>query len=155
MHSRTTVEDHGSTGQGKHALLCEQLPSVIVDPCLYYCCIAHQALAALLFVYRGLCKNRLIIVGGRTQLYLNCSNSTFCTSSDRVFLVHAVVQTLFFESCCTVHVKKTCPNLHAEWSSCSPRITLHTPMHVNRTVLAQRSVHREQRAAKAWCAVQQ
>ena len=47
VRSRTTVEDHGSTGQGKHALLCEQLPSVIVDPCLYYCCIAHQALAAL------------------------------------------------------------------------------------------------------------
>ena len=27
--------------------VCEQLPSVIVDPCLYYCCTAHYALAAL------------------------------------------------------------------------------------------------------------
>ena len=36
---RTIVEDHGCTGK--------QLPSTIVDPCLYYCCTAHQVLAAL------------------------------------------------------------------------------------------------------------
>ena len=29
------------------SMLCEQLPSVIVDLSLYYCCTAHQALAAL------------------------------------------------------------------------------------------------------------
>ena len=34
------------------------------------------------------------------------------------------------------------------------RITLRTPTHVDRTVLAQPSVHRERRAAKAWCVVQ-
>ena len=37
----------------------------------------------------------------------------------------------------------------------SSRITLRTPTHVDRTVLAQPSVHRERRAAKAWCVVQQ
>ena len=31
----------------KVGTLREQLPSVIVDPCLYYCCTTHQALAAL------------------------------------------------------------------------------------------------------------
>ena len=31
----------------KVGMLHEQLPSVLVDPCLYYCCTAHQALAAL------------------------------------------------------------------------------------------------------------
>ena len=35
----------------KVSTLCERLPSVLVDPCLYYCCTAHQALAAL----RSLC----------------------------------------------------------------------------------------------------
>ena len=31
----------------KVGTLRERLPSVLVDPCLYYCCTAHQALAAL------------------------------------------------------------------------------------------------------------
>ena len=35
----------------KVSTLRKQLPSVLVDPCLYYCCTAHQALAAL----RSLC----------------------------------------------------------------------------------------------------
>ena len=35
----------------KVGMLRERLPSVLVDPCLYYCCTAHQALAAL----RSLC----------------------------------------------------------------------------------------------------
>ena len=35
----------------KVGTLRERLPSVLVDPCLYYCCAAHQALAAL----RSLC----------------------------------------------------------------------------------------------------
>ena len=35
----------------KVGMLREQLPSVLVDPCLYYCCTTHQALAAL----RSLC----------------------------------------------------------------------------------------------------
>ena len=35
----------------KVSTLHEQLPSVLLDPCLYYCCTAHQALAAL----RSLC----------------------------------------------------------------------------------------------------
>ena len=47
--ARTTVEDHGCTG--KVGTLHEHLPSVLLDPCLYYCCTTHQALAAL----RSLC----------------------------------------------------------------------------------------------------
>ena len=35
----------------KVGTLRDHLPSVLVDPCLYYCCTAHQALAAL----RSLC----------------------------------------------------------------------------------------------------
>ena len=35
----------------KVGTLREQLPSVLVHPCLYYCCTTHQALAAL----RSLC----------------------------------------------------------------------------------------------------
>ena len=35
----------------KVSTLHERLPSVLVHPCLYYCCTAHQALAAL----RSLC----------------------------------------------------------------------------------------------------
>ena len=35
----------------KVSTLRERLPSILVDPCLYYCCTAHQALAAL----RSLC----------------------------------------------------------------------------------------------------
>ena len=31
----------------KVSALRERLPSVLVDPCLYYCCTTHQALAAL------------------------------------------------------------------------------------------------------------
>ena len=31
----------------KVGTLHKQLPSVLVDPCLYYCCTVHQALAAL------------------------------------------------------------------------------------------------------------
>ena len=31
----------------KVGTLREQLPSILVDPCLYYCCTTHQALAAL------------------------------------------------------------------------------------------------------------
>ena len=37
-------------------MLCEQLPSVLVDLSLYYCCTAHQALAALL----SLCVQRAV-----------------------------------------------------------------------------------------------
>ena len=46
-----------------------ELPSVIVDPCLYYCCTRHQALAALRSLCRGLCKNRLINVHGHTHSF--------------------------------------------------------------------------------------
>ena len=28
-------------------MLRERLPNILVDPCLYYCCTMHQALAAL------------------------------------------------------------------------------------------------------------
>ena len=40
----------------KVGMLREQLPSILVDPCLYYCCTTHQALAAL----RSLCTEGCI-----------------------------------------------------------------------------------------------
>ena len=36
----------------KVSILLERLPSLLVDPCLYYCCTVHQTLATL----RSLCK---------------------------------------------------------------------------------------------------
>ena len=52
----------------KVSTLCEQLPSVIVDLSLHYCCTAHQALAAL----RSLCTEGSIDVCGRMQcLHVN------------------------------------------------------------------------------------
>ena len=63
MHVQTTVED--LVVLAKVGTLCEQLPSVLVDPCLYYCCTAHQALAALLSLCTEGCARtvRLMCVG--------------------------------------------------------------------------------------------
>ena len=64
-----------------------KLPSILVDPCLYYCCTAHQALAAL----RSLCTEGCVRtnVHGRTQcyvlIYMDHSYSTLRASSDRFF----------------------------------------------------------------------
>ena len=54
--------------------LRERLPSVLVDPCLYYCCTAHQALAALLCLCTEGCARtaRSTYVRGCTQcLHVN------------------------------------------------------------------------------------
>ena len=58
----------------------------------------------------------------------------------------------------TVRIKKpvgTCAKSIVAAVHINSRITLRTPTHIDRTVLAQPSVHKERRAAKAWCAVQQ
>ena len=73
------------------AKVSTQLPSVIVDLSLYYCCTAHQALAALL----SLCVQRAVqepfdrcawvYAICYTNTYMDRSYSTLCTTSDTLF----------------------------------------------------------------------
>ena len=80
----------------------EQLPSVLVDPCLYYCCTTHQALAALRSFF--VCVQRAVqepfdrCAWAYAMLYVSeftynlwtaatLLYSTLCTSSDG-FLWH-------------------------------------------------------------------
>ena len=76
----------------KVSTLREQLPSVLVDPCLYYCCTAHQALAAL----RSLC----------TEGCVRTARST-CVMFTREFiwtaatLLCAQLRIRFFDTYCT------------------------------------------------------
>ena len=75
----------------KVSTLREQLPSVVVDLhiSLYYCCTAHQALAALRSLCtEGLCKNRLI--DGRA-----CSEFIWTAAT----LLCAQLRTCFFVTC--------------------------------------------------------
>ena len=55
--TRTTVEDHGCTGKGRQVTYVhvrEQLPSSLLDLCLYYCCTVHQSFGcSSFFVYRS------------------------------------------------------------------------------------------------------
>ena len=70
--------------------ICERLPSVLVDPCLYYCSTAHQALAALCSLCTESCARtvRSMCVGVRnvyTLIYMDRSYCTLRASSDRFF----------------------------------------------------------------------
>ena len=66
--ARTTVEDHGCTGQGKHATrtttqrFSRPMPLLLLYRAPSFGCSSF-------FVHRGLCKNRSIDVRGRTQCY--------------------------------------------------------------------------------------
>ena len=79
----------------KVSTLRERLPSVLVDPCLYYCCTAHQALAAL----RSLCTEgcartvRSTCVGVR-----NVIREFIWTAATVLF---AQVRTGYFDAYCT------------------------------------------------------
>ena len=78
----------------KVSTLRERLPSVLVDPCLYYCCTAHQALAAL----RSLCTEgcartaRSMCVGVR-----NVIRKFIWTAATVLF---AQVRTGYFDAYC-------------------------------------------------------
>ena len=66
--ARTTVEDHGCAGQGKHATrTTTQRFSRPMPLLLLY--RAPSSGCSSFFVHRGLCKNRSIDVRGRTQCY--------------------------------------------------------------------------------------
>ena len=79
----------------KVSTLRERLPSVLVDSCLYYCCTAHQALAAL----RSLCTEgcartvRSTCVGVR-----NVIREFILTAATVLF---AQVRTGYFDAYCT------------------------------------------------------
>ena len=65
---RTTVEDHGCTGKGRHATRTTTQRFIRPMP-LYR---APSFGCSSFFVHRGLCKNRSIDVRGRTQcLHMN------------------------------------------------------------------------------------
>ena len=89
----------------KVGTLRKRLPSVLIDPCLYYCCTVHQALAAL----RSLCTEgcartiRSKCVGVRNVI---CE---FIWTAATVLFTQ--VQTGFFEVYCTCsycRVQATC-----------------------------------------------
>ena len=68
---RTTVENHGCTGQGKHAMptttqrFIRPMPLLLLYHAPSFGCSSF-------FVYRGLCKNRSIDVRGHMQcLHVN------------------------------------------------------------------------------------
>ena len=84
----------------KVSTLRERLPSVLVDLCLYYCCTAHQALAAL----RSLCTEgcartvRSMCVGVR-----NVIHEFIWTSATVLF---AKVRTGYFDAYCRYTIGK-------------------------------------------------
>ena len=117
MRARTTVEDHGCTGKGRHATrTTTQRFSTPMPLLLLY--RAPSFGCSSFFVHRGLCKNRSIDVCGRTHcLHVNLYGPQLLYSSRQVrqvFLMRTVPATL------TVRVKKTCPNWREEYSNCGP-----------------------------------
>ena len=85
----------------KVGTLHEHLPSVLVDPCLYYCCTTHQALAAL----RSLCTEgcgrtvRSTCVGVR-----NVIREFIWTAAT---LLCAQIRTGFFDAYCSCSTRTT------------------------------------------------
>ena len=92
----------------KISTLRKRLLSVLVDPCLYYCCTAHQALAAL----RSLCTQRAVqeqfdrCAWAYTMLYVNLYEPQLLYSSCMfryVFLVHTVYVRTYVHTCTYVY----------------------------------------------------
>ena len=91
--ARTTVEDHGCTGKGKHATrtttqrFSRPMPLLLLYRAPSFSCSSF-------FVHRGLCKNRLIDVLGRMQcLHVNLYGPQLLYSSSKfgqVFLTRTV-----------------------------------------------------------------
>ena len=98
----------------KVGTLHEHLPSVLVDPCLYYCCTTHQALAAL----RSLCTEgcartvRSTCVGVR-----NVIREFIWTAAT---LLCAQIRTGFFDAYCTcMYVYMQCPYKYMHARTCT------------------------------------
>ena len=78
----------------KVGTLRKQLPSALVDPCLYYCCTAHQALAALrslctegcVRTARSMCVGVRNVIDGPQLLYSACKfGQVFMTSTAHTY----------------------------------------------------------------------
>ena len=88
--TRTTVEDHGCTGKGRHATgTTTQRFSIPMPLLLLYRTPSFGC--SSFFVHRGLCKNHSIDVCGRTQCYT-------WTAATVLFVQ---VRTDFFDAYCT------------------------------------------------------
>ena len=91
--TRTTVEDHGCTGKGRHATrtstqrFSRPMPLLLLYRAPSFGCSSF-------FVHRGLCKNRLIDMRGRTQcLHVNLYGPQLLYSArifGQVFLTRTV-----------------------------------------------------------------
>ena len=78
----------------KVSTLRKRLPSVLVDPCLYYCCTTHQALAAL----RSLCTESCARTVRSTWVGVRNVICEFIWTTATVLF--AQVRTGFFDAYC-------------------------------------------------------
>ena len=120
----------------KVGTLHEHLPSVLVHPCLYYCCTTHQALAAL----RSLCTEgcartvRLTCVGIRNVIreFIWTAATLLCMQ----------IQTGFFDAYCTcMYVRGPRKSLYVQFEhnnkhfmslsnfSCTMPVQINSPNH--------------------------
>ena len=99
----------------KVSTLRERLPSVLVDPCLYYCCTAHQALAAL----RSLCTEGCARTARSTCVGVRNVIREFIWTAATVLF--AKVRTGYFDAYCTsVHDCMFLSFLSVEKTNLSP-----------------------------------
>ena len=102
-----------------------ELPSVLVDPCLYYCCTMHQALAAL----RSLCTEgcvrtvRLTCVGVR-----NVIREFIWTAAT---LLYAQTRTGFMTSTLAVHIVYICTMKYSVYTHTHIRTFTYTYIHIH------------------------
>ena len=94
----------------KVGTLREQLPSVLVDPCLYYCCTAHQALAAL----RSLCTEGCVRTARSMCVGVHNVIREFIWTP--ATLLCAQIRTGFMTS--TVHVHAGIVPRSSSWQEC-------------------------------------
>ena len=111
-----------------------ELPSVLVDPCLYYCCTMHQALAAL----RSLCTEgcvrtvRLTCVGVR-----NVIREFIWTAAT---LLYAQIRTGFYDlylsctHCIHLHNEVQCIHTHTH-------MYIHIHIHTHTYTYTHRLAH--------------
>ena len=123
----------------KVGMLHEQLPSVIVDPCLYYICTVHQALAA----FHSLCTEGCVrTVRSMCVCIRNVTCGLQLLYSSQVWTGFVCVYCIMLQYASKKPVR-ICTQSRVAAVHINSRITLRTPTHVDRTVLAQPSVHRE------------
>ena len=85
----------------KVGTLHEHLPSVLVDPCLYYCCTTHQALAAL----RSLCTEGCARTVRSTCVGVRNVIREFIWTAATLLCAH--IRTGFFDAYCMLTLSGT------------------------------------------------